>query len=358
MKTSIVTCFISTIFQDTLAKYLYHRSRLDLHPGRLTRVPSQRSNTNSCSANTCSSICTLSHPQLRYLDTELAQLKASKRPLVVSFKRIPKEICSSYVSKKNLSKPISENLSCKQTCRRSNDVRLKIINTNRYGSFSSLNDKQFNRHLPQEKSRYDLSCSSKRGYDTCNFTNIDKNCDGNFPNHWTKKYKKIRQNKKENQLYHNKFPSSSSLSSDFNLHYKTSCPKYIKKQSLFDCIHGQKFNHSGGFSFEQPKTKKEIALNCSYYKSPYDSPEMTANCKLLEENLQQILEKLILYPKIVDKKNQNQSFYQPSYENTIKLRRCNSSPAIVQMVQRQIFDENIPTATTTFSSFEFNDNVV
>lgn len=339
-----------------MAKYLYHRGGLDLHPGRLTRDPSQRSNSNSCSANTCSSICTLSHTPLRYLDTELAQLKASKRPLVVSFKRIPKEIGVTYAPKSNSSKTNIEEMSSKQNCRRSNDIRLNFFNTKRYGSLSSLNDKRFNQHVPQKNTSYGLPCHLEGGYDSKMFADIKKKYDGHSPNRWIKKHLKVERNRRDNQLHTNKLQSNSNLSGDFYVHCKISSSKHIKKQSFFDCIHGQK-SHDARDSFEQTKTKKEIAYNCSYYKSPYESPEMSANCKLLEENLQQILENLILYPKI-DRRNRNQSFYLSSCDNRIKLRRCNSSPAISQMIQRQIFDENIPKATKSFSSFEFNDNCI
>lgn len=359
--------------QDTLAKYLYHRSGLDLHPGRLTRDPSQRSNSNSCSANTCSSICTLSHQPLRYLDNELAHLKASKRPLVVSFKRIPKEINCTYpinnsnsIMQQNINEQSDKNVNNKKR----NDIRLNIFhNTNRCSSMNSLNEKRLYQHhistllLNKQQQKTDLpSCSKKAQYDdllhkTLSMTNERKKSPKLFAQ---KHFKIFQRNRRSTNNDSKQFSSNSSLSNSDYMQSKNSSPKSFKP-SIFDCIHGPKadnFAHcSRRCSFQYPKTRRDMVYHCKYYKSPYDSPEMTANCKLLEENLQEILENLILYPKNNCKKDQNRSFCLTSCDNSLKIRRSYSLPILSQLFQRQISNEQmLATATTkTLTSYNYFD---
>lgn len=358
-----------------MAKYLYHRSGLDLHPGRLTRNPSQRSYSNSCSANTCSSICTLSHQPLRYLDNELAHLKASKRPLVVSFKRIPKEFNCTYSMNNNSSSNVikqqninNEHLDNTNNKKR-NDIRLKIFhntNNNRSSSMNSLNDKRLhnNSTLLLNKTKTNLPCCSKEAqYVNANMSQNATITNGrkNSPNLWTQKHFKIFQrNRRNTNNDQNTFSSNSSLFDDTYVQSKNSSSKTLKP-SLFDCIHGLKpsdnFLHyySRRCSDQYPKTRKDMVYHCKYYKSPYDSPEMSANCKLLEENLQQILENLILYPKNYSKKNHNRSFCLTSCQDkSLKMRRCYSLPILSQF----IFDDQFfATAATinTLSSIQYFD---
>lgn len=74
------------------------------------------------------------------------------------------------------------------------------------------------------------------------------------------------------------------------------------------------------------------------YKSPYESPELSKNSKKLEENLRKILEDLVLYPKgceakknlIINTKQQQQSQQQQQQQQRLTATSSTSSSSILK----------------------------
>lgn len=230
----IPNTFNFRLFQETLDKFLYRRRGQEIRAGRLTREQSQRSNSNSYSANTCSSVCNISNTPLRYLETDLAHLKGSKRPLIVTFKRNSRERTHSF---SKMDKSASSHPDPSLSNNNEPESRLLLSRTrSKPISFQTIRSDSVPLTIPREC----FHISSNNG-DTVNGQVKTKNA------------------------HTNTSPTASSL---------------LKKAHQF---------------VSRRSSDRKDSLVCSY-KSPYESPEMSTNCRILEENLRKILAGLVLYP--------------------------------------------------------------
>lgn len=370
--------------QETLAKYLYRRSRPELRAGRLTRDPSQRSNSNSHSTNTCSTVCSMPHQQLRYLETDLVHLKTSKRPMVVSFKRIPKDKTKKKKSNNNKYSPSKAIVGF---CSGSGSVGFsnpkmqaslsmvaQLPNGSGDGTLTAPQKEQFfamsNYHSSQNApSSYQLCCDganatgvspeyrvsdSQRSLnenDLCLYRKwlrgqspkslrsriqpettetisnasvqlFDPVCGGAVPLNEYNLFDSINYP----HLYHNEQLRNNNISNmDFSNSLQLECGK-----SVFISKYDMMKRKSG------PSPQKFLSLTTSTYKSPYDSPELSASSKQLEENLQHILEGLVLYPK--SSSNAKQPFRRRAIsfrENSKIMRKCKSVPSLTHLFSQR-----------------------
>lgn len=340
--------------QDTLAKYLYNRSGLDFHQGRLTRNPSQRSNSNSFSANTCSSVCTIPQQQLRYLETDLAYLKGTKRPLVVSFKRLPKD------TRPNTNESLLNGPMASVNFKKSNDMRLRIFDPNRRTSITSISSVDQKSLTSKRLSDSPQSSPYKIQIDPTHSSTLQN---ANLPKKQPKKILKATLKPKYCLFcYANeRVLSSTDLSTDSNFYCKQIKPNktllncFQKNSPQFDYKHSDEyFRRDNSHSF-RPRIP-------SSDRSPYESPEMSANCRQLEENLQKILENLVLYnsnrggcTNVTQRTHYQQQrsvqfsdHYSSggggglgSFGSQRKIRKSKSFPTITQLLHNELLDEHV-----------------
>lgn len=121
-------------------------------------------------------------------------------------------------------------------------------------------------------------------------------------------------------LYHNELLRNSNISNmDFSNSLQLASSKSVAKYDTMK-------RRSGPF----------LSFTTTTYKSPYDSPELSASSKQLEENLQQILEGLVLYPKC--NSNAKQPFRRRALsfrESSRIIRKCKSVPSLTHLVSQR-----------------------
>lgn len=301
----------------------------------MNRNFSQRFNSNSQSANTCSSICSVQqfypvNGSFRYVDTDCVTMNRSKLPLIVSFRRNQshcKAICSlddsmrrpKYTSKHksklhyvqsglvthhsgssmNLTgAAVGCGLCLEDKITPSHDVNKfngdfdiipfnisqKECIVNRQNSPIDSNSSDELYSLPLDRK------SSEQSRSLCDFYN------GN-------RYGSLKTGRRLKSSDDNKRAQRNASEIDLRRHCRDR-----ESQSLFQAMQEKAHQLIGRHTVEQNKrTLPQVA-----YKSPYESPEMTASCKQLEKNLQQILADLILYPRSTDKKDRRRSFRSKS----------------------------------------------
>lgn len=259
------------------------------------------------------------------MDTEIlaSSLHSLQRPLVVSFRRIPKE-------------PNSSSFTSESSSNFNHD----------YSEYCSI------QHLPQHQSRKINDVSLKRFPRTICMQNYNKSC-YDYTNE-KESYSSISFDEKNSDNFYNlnkvTSPSIHSEQRDECMilesrkrirrldekHIKLRTRKKfeelkltIRKQEnkeMGKCFSEENFMHnSTNFKAIYSNTSHhkitEKSKNSHYkiYKSPYESPELSTNYKKLEDNLRLILEDLVLYPSL-DSKNR----YQP----TKTVCRCRSLPLL------------------------------
>uniref|UniRef100_A0A336MQM9 CSON002637 protein n=1 Tax=Culicoides sonorensis TaxID=179676 RepID=A0A336MQM9_CULSO len=232
-----------TAFKDTIAKYFYHGDEQQIQQ-RYWYCPSQRSNSfHSQSLNTCSSVISTNHchsqpsNQLRYKELDLMKLK---RPLVVSFRKIPYDTTFSHTS--------SFESSSSHMAEYEQRERFHIVDPPRFSINETINPI--------------YSCFNER--DNGNVINrIDYSSD----------YNTHKSNHKIISWldYYSKFNRREKIDSDS-----------LTRLGIYNST-------SNGYL-----TSKKLHLSQKkIYNSPYNSPEMTYDSKRLEENLNMILKQLV-----------------------------------------------------------------
>lgn len=310
-----------------MANYVYRRSRTN-RKGRLYRNVSQRSNSNnSQSANTCSSICSTQyvlnsslqqhsssynhhlhhHPtihqpnqqlqqqqqtthSLRYLEADLARLHGcSKRPLVVSFRRIPRR--NSNHAKPYIDSP--HNLKNSKICDKCTDnpllgefkkqeymTTLKDLSLSASSKADGTANSLVQSHLTKTS-----NCNSKSSlhmiYDKC--LSIKANDDK------LKKFMKAQNNK--NAVDSGKDDSCESRNSSDS----------EKESATVTATHLEQWNATKRLLFRNNRqlinmrAKKNTTHknDNNLIKSPYESPKLSDESKELEEKMNKLLEGII-----------------------------------------------------------------
>ena len=276
-----------------LSRYLYRRSAQELRKGRLAREQSQRSNSNSHSTNTCSTVCSMppqpphTHQPLRYLETDLVHLKTSKRPLVVSFRRIPRDYNNQPVIQTHNSMGSSSLLNLNSQNNITNDLLPNKRHTLCTSSADAAGEKHETLLYLAAKEKLDLyntnNCQNKK----IQLLNSSKNL-YNFKNTSCNNYQKILNDHQDNYNEDvNEMSNESFSNSNFQLDCKTTTniirlPINESRKHSFSC-------DCTCCSYNSSETS---AGTICKYKSPYDSPELSADSKHLEQSLQIILGKI------------------------------------------------------------------
>lgn len=332
-------------FQDTLARYLYRRTgRPSPHlQGRFLRNVSQRQSfsNNSQSVNTCSSICStqfnnLNYNSIRsYMDTEIlaSSLHSLQRPLVVSFRRIPKETNSSSFtseSSSNFNHDYSDYCSIQhqqQSTRKQIDATLKrfprttCIQNYSKACYDYTNDKE---------SYSSVSFDDKT---TENFYHLNKETSSSIHSEQRDECMILESRKRIRRLDEKHIKSRTKRKFESFKELKLAIRK-DKSEEIGKCHSEENFIHNSTNStiYATPKTfsnekTKVPCYNTKLYKSPYQSPELSTNYKKLEDNLRLILEDLVLYPTC-SQETKNRNVTISHHQSTKYFGRCRSLPSL------------------------------
>ncbi|GAB0092448.1 Neuromedin U receptor [Sergentomyia squamirostris] len=291
---SIMSYKFREAFKEIIAFSLHRRSTRAGRQGRFYRTVSQRSNSNnSHSANTCSSICSTQPTPYahRRLDADFGRLSANaQRPLVVSFRRFAKP-------------------------RVSNDHESSIVQI----SEKSISDDPTSSTASVEPILKGQCCGIGNRLDTCCSQKMLKilpmgNSVGttNFENLQTRRME-FMENKAIFAVDRPTQATSSTTRRGLLTRSHENLPQFVHeaiRENMYTSVHHQMRHLSQTVSMQpsifhtvQEKAQQFVSRHVyidfnsrKHNRSPYDSPEMSNSSKLLEENLQKILEEVVLHP--------------------------------------------------------------
>lgn len=302
--------------------------------------------------------------QLRYLETDLVHLKTSKRPMVVSFKRIPK---GKKFSHKFIAIPPSNGVTCQRTgsfsvleksYMRSSMLPLPIQPIPSMSLQSSLESTRL-LLAPTSAPTTTTTTTKTNGDNLINYGTValqmngsnvsladnDDDCKRNS-RHSAKSpilllhrsHTDINKNHRSQKHLHEDFGAN-----DFRLFDTINYPHLYNKIELpkpteYPLTDFRKYNsterkRSGPYA---DYTVSNINYTTGTYRSPYDSPELSASSKQLEENLQQILEGLVLYPKTDGTRSkQTGKIIRLRTSHSKIIRKCKSVPSLSHLFSHQ-----------------------